>query len=117
TATIRLVTTTSSGTYVLSSLGIGQYTIEVSKQGFKTLKQQNVVIDINGGLTLNLALSVGSVNEEVTVTGAPPLIDSENQELGNYRFSEQLVNMPIIVREVQTLVGQTPGVPYGTGVK
>jgi hypothetical protein len=117
TATIRLVTTTSSGTYVLSSLGVGQYTIEVSKQGFKTLKQQNVVIDINGGLTLNLALSVGSVNEEVTVTGAPPLIDSENQELGNYRFSEQLVNMPIIVREVQTLVGQTPGVPYGTGVK
>src|SRR5581483_1380834 len=44
-------------------------------------------------------------------------IDTENQELGNYRYSQQLQNLPIIVREVNTLVGQTPGVPYGTGSK
>jgi hypothetical protein len=117
TAGVRVVESSSSGTYVLSSLAVGQYTLEVSKSGFKTLRQQNVVIDINSALTLNLSMSVGSVNEEVTVTGTPPIIDSENQELGNYRFAEQLQNLPIIVREVQTLVGQTPGVPYGTGGK
>jgi hypothetical protein len=116
TAAVRLVQTGATGTYSLS-LPVGQYTLEVSKTGFKTLVQKDVVIDISSALTLNLAMSVGSTTEEVTVTGTPPIIDSENQELGNYRFAEQLQNLPIIVREVQTLVGQTPGVPYGTGVK
>ena len=114
---VRTVETSSTGDYVLSPLAIGTYSIEVSKAGFKILKQPHIVIDINSALTLNLTLPVGNVSEEVTVTGEPPTIDTENQELGNYRFAEQLENLPIIVREVQTLVGQTPGVPYGTGVK
>ncbi len=117
TGALRTVTTTANGTYALSELPLGQYTLEVSKSGFKTLRQPNIVIDINSALTLNLSMSIGNVNEQVMVTGTPPMIDTENQELGNYRFSEQLQNLPIIVREVQTLVGQTPGVPYGTGVK
>ena len=117
TGAVRTVVTNDSGTYVLSPLPVGQYSMEITKHGFKTLKQTNITIDINSALVLNLALQVGNVNEEVTVTDAPASIDTENQELGNYRLSEQIQNLPIIVREVQTLVGQTAGVPYGTGAK
>jgi len=117
TSAVRTVQTNESGAYVLSPLPVGQYTILVEKTGFKRVSQPNVVIDINSALTLNLTLPVGDVKEQVTVTGAPPIIDTENQELGNYRVAEQIENLPIIVREVQTLIGQTAGVPYGTGVK
>jgi len=117
TSAERTVQTNESGAYVLSPLPVGQYTIQVEKTGFKRVSEPNVVIDINSALTLNLTLPVGDVKEQVTVTEAPPVIDTENQELGNYRVAEQIENLPIIVREVQTLVGQTAGVPYGTGVK
>jgi len=114
TGTVRSVETNASGTYVLSPLLVGQYTLKASKAGFKTATEPGVVIDINSALTLNLQLQIGEVQQEVTVTGAPPIIDTENEEIGNYRFQQQLKNLPIIVREVQTLVGQTAGVPYGS---
>lgn len=117
TGVVSTVETTSTGAYVLPTLAVGQYTLEISKQGFATVRQPNIVININSALTLNITMSVGNVSEAVTVTAAPPIIDTENAEIGNYRFTEQLQNLPIIVREVQTLIGQTPGVPYGTGVK
>jgi hypothetical protein len=117
TSVVRTAQTNESGTYVLSPLPVGQYVIEASRTGFKRVSQPNVVIDINSALTLDLKLPVGNVDESITVTTAPPTIDTENSELGNYRVSEQIENLPIIVREVQTLIGQTPGVPYGTGAK
>lgn len=117
TGAVRTVTTSSSGTYVLSPLSVGTYTLEVTKQGFKTLTRTGVVIDINSALTIDLTLPIGSAAETVMVSASTPLIDTENQEIGNLRLPEQIQNLPIIVREVQTLVGQTPGVPYGTGSK
>ncbi len=117
TGVVSTVETTSSGTYALPTLEVGQYMLEISKPGFSTVRQPDITININSALTVNISMSVGNVSQAVTVTGAPPTIDTENAELGNYRFSTQLENLPLIVREVQTVVGQTPGVPYGTGVK
>lgn len=114
---VRTVTTGESGTYSLSPLPVGTYTLEITKQGFKAVRRQGVVIDINSAITLDFSLAVGSASEEVTVNDVPPTIDTENQEIGNLRLPEQIQNLPIIVREVQTLVGQTAGVPYGTGSK
>ncbi|MEO7143930.1 MAG: carboxypeptidase-like regulatory domain-containing protein, partial [Bryobacteraceae bacterium] len=114
TGTLRTVETNASGTYVLSPLLVGEYTLKAAKPGFKTVTEPGIVININSALTSNLTLQVGDVEQQVTVTGAPPIVDTENQEIGNYRFQEQLKNLPIIVREVQTLVGQTAGVPYGS---
>jgi hypothetical protein len=117
TGATRTVQTGDSGAYSVSPLPVGQYKLDVRKPGFKTLTRSGIVIDINSAITLDLSLQVGQQTENVTVTDVPPTIDTENQELGNLRLPEQIQNLPIIVREVQTLVGQTPGVPYGTGSK
>lgn len=113
----RTVNSSDSGTYVLSPLSVGAYSLEVTKDGFKTLTRTGIVVDINAALTLDLELTLGDTSERVEVSSTPPVIDTENQEIGNLRLPEQIENLPIIVREVQTLVGQTPGVPYGTGGK
>ncbi|HTM52090.1 MAG TPA: carboxypeptidase-like regulatory domain-containing protein, partial [Bryobacteraceae bacterium] len=114
TGETRRAVTNSTGTYVLTLLPVGDYSLEARKDGFKSAARSGIRIDVNSAPTLNLGLEVGNVTEKVNVTGVAPTIDTESQAIGNSRYEAQLKNLPIIVREVQALVGQTAGVPYGT---
>jgi hypothetical protein len=110
----RNATTNASGVYVLSQLLVGDYKIEAHKEGFKTVSREGIRIDVNGSPTLDLQLEVGNISDRVTVTAAPPTINTENPAVGSSRYQAQLENLPVTVREIQSLVGQTAGVPYGT---
>jgi len=65
----RSMVTDSSGVYRASTLGIGLYTIEASKPGFKTLTRRNLELHVNEVLRTDLAMEVGNVTEKVQVTG------------------------------------------------
>lgn len=114
TGEIRQTMTNSSGVYVLSPLPLGDYSVEVRKEGFKSTTRQNLRIDVNSALTVDVTLEVGSVSERVTVQARAAAIETESASIGNSRYETQLKHLPVIVRELQTLVGQTAGVPYGT---
>src|SRR5262249_10824848 len=92
----------------------GDYRIEAHKEGFKTISREGIRIDVNASPTLDLQLEIGNISERVTVTAAPTTIDTENQAVGNSRYQAQLENLPVTVRVIQSLVGQTAGVPFGT---
>ncbi len=114
TAEVRRTTTNASGVYVLSPLPLGEYSLEARKDGFKTVARRNLRIDVNSTLTIDVGLEVGSVTESVTVEERSVAIETENAAIGNSRYEVQLKNLPVIVREIQTLVGQTAGVPAGS---
>jgi len=114
TGDVRQSETNASGVYVVSPLPVGNYKLEARKEGFKALSREGIRIDINGAPTLDMELGVGSMNERVSVTAEAPTISTENQAIGNSRYEVQLKNLPTNVREVQALVGQTAGVPFGT---
>lgn len=113
TGEIRTVTTNNSGTYSLSPLPVGSYQLRVRKEGFKLSTRNDVRVDVNSTATLDIALEVGNVTESITVQAQAAAIETENAAVGNSRYETQLKQLPVIVREVQTLVGQTAGVPYG----
>lgn len=114
TAETRQAATNASGVYVLSPLPLGNYSLEIRKEGFKAVSRRNLRIDVNSSLTLDAVLEVGSVAESVTVQERPVAIETESAAIGNSRYEVQLKNLPVIVREIQTLVGQTAGVPAGS---
>lgn len=114
TGETRRVVSNASGTYVISPLPVGEYNLQAQKEGFKLAVQSGIRIDVNSSPVIDLRLDVGSVTERIDVTAMAPVIDTESQAIGNSRYETQLKNLPIIVREVQALVGQTAGVPYGT---
>ena len=114
TSDVRRAETNASGVYVVSPLPVGDYKLEARKEGFKALTREGVRIDVNAAPTLDLDLGVGNVNERVNVTAEAPTISTENQAIGNSRYEVQMKNLPTNVREVQALVGQTAGVPFGT---
>ena len=114
TGEVRKTASNQSGVYVLSPLPLGVYRLETRKDGFKAVSRGGVRIDVNSVVTIDLALEVGSVTERVTVQERSLAIETESAAIGNSRYEVQLKNLPVIVREIQTLVGQTAGVPAGS---
>ena len=107
----------SAGVYNLSPLQPGTYTLHVQAQGFETLVQDNVVVDAMQTRGINPVLIVGAQTQTVTVTAAPPVLDTADATLGLTVENETYSNLPIQVNGQQrdpTAFGTlTPGAQGG----
>src|SRR2546425_658810 len=103
-------TTTDSGLYAFSSLPVGNYTITVEKQGFKTLQKTNNALEVGTPLVVDAALEVGSVSETVTVTGGAEQLNSSNATIGNVVEQKAIEALPLNGRNPLTLLLLEPGV-------
>jgi hypothetical protein len=71
------LTTNDAGAYVANTLLIGNYSVSAERAGFQKVLQSNVAVDVNKVVRVDLSLPVGTVNQEVEVTAAPPSRASE----------------------------------------
>ena len=79
-STVR--TASSDGNYVLNPLQPGTYTVTATASGFASFKQENVVVDALSSVGLNITLKAGSQNEVVTVSAAPPMLQTTDSTMG-----------------------------------
>src|ERR1700748_2196452 len=63
------------GRYLISYLTPGSYVVTVEKQGFEKVVNQGVKVDVAEHATINFALTVGAVNQTVTVSANPAIIE------------------------------------------
>ena len=110
TGAAHTVTTNVQGAYRVDLLPAGEYEVEVSASGFKKSKQTGVVLEISRAARVDAALSIGSVNEEVTVAADAPLVNTANAQVGRTTGNAEITNLPIVGRNVYTLLNLTPGV-------
>ena len=75
TGLTRSVVTEPNGLYVVSNLPNGPYRLEVALQGFRTYVQTGIVLQVAATPTINVVLSVGSLEETISVQAAAPLVD------------------------------------------
>src|SRR4051812_10919206 len=75
---VRTVVTDGEGRFNLTDLRIGTYAITFTLPGFSTLKRDGVELRAGFTATVNADLQVGSLEETITVTGAAPLVDTQN---------------------------------------
>ena len=78
----RTAVTNLTGNYVIPALQIGTYEVKAMHPGFKTYVQKDVRLDTDSSATVNITLDVGSAEQSVTVTAAPPAIQTISGELG-----------------------------------
>ncbi|MGI4755688.1 MAG: TonB-dependent receptor domain-containing protein [Janthinobacterium lividum] len=111
----RTVVSSSGGEYQSLNLQPGQYRIEIEVPGFKRYVRDPVEVQVELASRINVDLSVGDVNETVTVTSQAPIIQSENAALGQVVQGRAVQEIPLNGRNVLALVGLVPGVvPQGS---
>jgi len=118
TGLTRTVTTGDDGSFRVEFLPVGNYTIDVTAtSGFKKAFRDSIVLRVNDTARMDFVLEVGSVDEQVTVTSAPPEINTSNAELGRTVQTQEIENLPLVERNVYALLDLTPGVQSNnTGV-
>jgi len=68
--------TNGSGIYMVSILPPGEYRVQVSKFGFKTLIKPGVVLNVQSAVALNFTLPLGATSESVTVNSGTSSINT-----------------------------------------
>jgi hypothetical protein len=109
------LSTNHDGEYVASPLHIGRYKVTVEKAGFKRAVSEVVELDVQGRIAINIALQVGQISEEIVVTGAVPLLETETSELGQVVDQKRVSNLPLNGRNFAQLAllstGTAPSEP------
>jgi hypothetical protein len=75
--------TDGNGAYVLTNLPLGPYRFEAMLQGFRAFVQTGIVLQVGATPQLNAQLSVGALEESVTVQGAAPLVDVQSSGISD----------------------------------
>ncbi|WP_158749244.1 TonB-dependent receptor [Acidobacterium sp. S8] len=104
-----------SGTYVVTPLKIGNYTITATAEGFQTTARENVHVDAQQKLGVNLTLQLGSVSQTITVSTAPPMLQTQDGAVSQVISTETINNTPLNGRNWVYIAQLTAGVapPFG----
>jgi hypothetical protein len=88
-------TTTGAGDFVFSNLDPGMYTVTTSANGFEKLVQANIHVNAMESHAYNPVLTVGRSSVEITVTAAPPQLETSNATVGATMENEVYAELPI----------------------
>lgn len=104
------VETNSSGNYTFPDLTPGIYSITGEAQGFKREVRASVDVIVNSTTRVDLVLQNGSVTETVTVTDAPPVLQTDRADVSFKLEAQEVEDMPLAVnRNFQGLLNLIPG--------
>ncbi|HTW60936.1 MAG TPA: carboxypeptidase-like regulatory domain-containing protein [Terracidiphilus sp.] len=106
----RSAPTNGYGEFRIDYLPVGNYTVEASAANFKTFIQKNVVLTVDQTQTLGITLEIGAQTQTVTVTEAPPLVDTSDAELGRTISAAEITGLPLVNRNAYAELSLTPGV-------
>jgi outer membrane receptor protein involved in Fe transport len=110
TGVVREATTDGAGVYRAPLLPVGTYDVTASLAGFATTRRPDLVLQIGQTLTVDLALTVATAQEEVTVTAEAPVIESARTHQASTVGAQAVSNLPVNGRNFIDFVLTTPGV-------
>jgi len=105
----RNTVTNAAGTFVFLNVPPGTYTLEMSKAGFNVEKIAPFTLEVNQTATFDGALTVGSVQQSVTVEAVAAGVEASTAELGAV-VTRQVADLPLNGRNFTQLLSLTPGV-------
>jgi len=110
---VRVITTDATGTYSAPSIPVGQYSIKVEVNGFKTETRTAITLNVSDDLKINISLQVGSMSDTVTVEASAVAVELGTAASANTINGEQVRELSIATRNYEQLVALMPGVVSG----
>lgn len=102
--------TDAQGSYDFPTVQAGTYTVKVTKQGFKTVSKDNIIVTLNNITRANLSVEVGQVSETVVITAEAAQLKTDRAEVSAELTSRPLRDLPVpLGRNYQNLFKTLPG--------
>jgi hypothetical protein len=105
----RFAESQPDGEYVVGSLQPGVYKITVRKEGFRTMVRFNVRLEAAQPARADFLLSMGAIEETITVEGTAPLLSSDEASTEMRVFHDEIERLPLNGRGVLALLELSPG--------
>ena len=91
---VKSAVTDGDGLYRIVDLRPGQYTVTFALGGFKTFRREALELPANFTATVNADMSLGALEETVTVTGEAPIVDVQSTRQQTQYQRETLEALP-----------------------
>ena len=115
TGSERKFVTAESGTFSAPSVAVGVYTVSVSRDGFAPLSRTGVALTVGQNVQLHLTLTVGSVQQSVSVVDTPATVDTSTLQNQGLVDERQVKELPLNGRSFDQLIQLNPAsVSYTT---
>ncbi|HTS26540.1 MAG TPA: carboxypeptidase-like regulatory domain-containing protein [Bryobacteraceae bacterium] len=116
TNAVEKQTTNDAGQYGFNGLMPGHYKVTVKASGFRTFSEPNLLVEVNRGTNVPVALEVGTGAEvvEVTATAAVQL-QTVDAQIGNTVPTDAILRLPTLQRNATELLNLQPGTVPGGG--
>ena len=107
-------TTNDSGNYTQGQLIPGQYQVTIEASGFQKTISNPITVQVDQVARFDVAMQVGNVTQEVEVTAAAPLLQSDRADVAQTFDAHQIEELPSVGRNLQAFELLNPGtVPFG----
>ena len=103
------VTTNESGNYTKGQLILGSYQITIEASGFQKAVSDPITVQVDAAARFDVSLKVGNVTQEVEVTAAAPLLQSDRADVAQTFTAQQIEELPSIGRNAQAMELLNPG--------
>jgi outer membrane receptor protein involved in Fe transport len=108
---VRSITTNGAGLFAAPALVPGTgYKVTVTAAGFAPWEIKDIDLRVGQDLTLTADLNVSQSTTSVEVSGAAPLVDAAKTDVSQVVGTNEIMNLPINGRRVDSFVLNTPGV-------
>src|SRR5205823_6200239 len=102
-------TTNESGNYSVTHLIPDIYSVKIEAQGFKSTEQKDIVVSVDNGSRVDLALQLGSTSEAVEVTAEAPQLKTDRSDVAITFDSKMVESIPLLNRNFTSLELASPG--------
>jgi len=109
TGITRSAKTSGSGLYVLTDLQAGTYQVEATAGGFAKAVYQSVVVQVAQTTNLEIKMTIGQVNETVTVSASVQTLETTQNTLSTTIDPELMEDLPLNGRDVLEFATLAPG--------
>jgi hypothetical protein len=107
-------TTNQDGVFLINNLIPSTYKVTAEAAGFQTYVLNSYPLTATQQAVLNITLQLGTANQTVEVSSQVQMIEPSNATLGGLVNNKAIIDLPLVNRNVLTLMVLEPGVAPST---
>ena len=107
---LRTATTDDEGQYAIRLLPLGNYKVDIMLDGFRPFSQTGILLEVGRNARVDAMIEPGTVSEIVSVVADSPLVEATTASISRTVNQNDVLNLPLVNRDLYTLLSLTGGV-------